>query len=97
MAADDIACTVLVVDEAGHPVPGALVSITWSERPMPELAYEADAVGALTLHLPPGNVRVSVEDSGRRAEANVAVTADGVTAGGVSGKIEVRLGSPGGI
>jgi hypothetical protein len=65
---------VRVVDEAGTPVAGALVSVAWSNIPYPEISLVTDPSGEVRLPLSEGRFRIVAHaPDGRHGSLEAAV------------------------
>lgn len=61
-----------VIDAAGNPVSGALVSVVWGTAPTPEIGRRTNESGAFHVGLPQGRFRVqAVAPSGGSGTAEV--------------------------
>lgn len=60
-----------VVDAAGRPVPGALVSVVWGTAPTPEIARCTNASGAFHVGLPPGRFRLEATTASGTGQVEV--------------------------
>jgi hypothetical protein len=68
------AAIVRVVDKAGAPVAGALVSVAWSTVPFPEIALVTDSNGEVRMQLAEGEYQIVAHAAdGRHGSIEVAV------------------------
>ena len=75
-----------VIDPAGRPVQGALVSVVWGTAPTPEIARRTDAGGAFHVGLPPGRFRLEATTEGGSGQVEVQ--------GGEGEEIVIRISKP---
>jgi hypothetical protein len=71
-----------VVDTNGTPVAGAVVVVTRSSVPFPEIGYRTDAAGEVRLAMPPGQYVFDARTAdGMAGEVTVTVEAGRTTEG----------------
>lgn len=75
-----------VVDAAGRPIQGALVSVVWGTAPTPEIARRTDATGAFHVGLPPGRFRLEAATASEIGHVEVE--------GGMGEEIVIRVSAP---
>lgn len=72
-----------VLDPAGRPAAGALVTVVRSSVPFPEIALVADERGEVRLVLPDGEFTFRCDAAGRTGEATARAS--------VGGQVIIRL------
>jgi hypothetical protein len=75
-----------VVDAAGRPVEGALVSVVWGTAPTPEIARRTNAAGMFRVGLPPGRFRLEAATENRTGQIEVD--------GEAGDEIVIRISAP---
>lgn len=68
----------IIVDEAGAPVEGALVTYAAENAVLPEMAFRTDSKGKTTIDLPTGSVRAFVHVGDASASASGLLTESGL-------------------